>query len=130
MLIPLLVLGGSWFGYKAVRKHFASTPERKAAFEKAMNDQALTSVDLRTLAQGFEKVGLKDFATALRKRAALKEAPPEVKAVRKEVFVKALNSTDPAFIEKVAAAHEAIGAVGAAQDLRMHAESVKAVKDA
>ncbi len=131
MILPLLLLaGGSWFGYKAVKKHYALTPARAAAFDKAMNDMTLTPDQLRGLAQAFEKAGLEKMALALRKRAALKEAPPDVKAARRDVFTKALNSSDPTFIEKVADAHEQIGAVGAAQDLRLHAESVKAVKDA
>jgi len=131
VILPLLLLaGGGWFGIRAIKKHYALTPARQAAFDKAMNDVTLTPEQLRGIAQAFEKAGLETMATALRKRAALKEAPPEVKAARREVFTKALNSNDPALIEKIADAHEQIGAVGAAQDLRLHAESVKAVKDA
>ncbi len=131
MIFPLLLLAsGGFLGHRWYRKRHALTPQRKAAFDNAMNDVNATSESLRVLAQAFEKVGLTDQATTLRKRAVLKEAPPEVKAARREVFTKALNSTDPAFIEKVADAHEKIGAQGAAEALRQQAESVKAVKDA
>jgi len=131
MLLPLLLLSGAgWFGFKKYKEHKAFSPARKAAFERAMNDTAATSASLRSLAEAFEKEGLGDHARALRKRAALKEAPEPIKAARRAVFQKGLNSTDPATVEKIAAAHEAAGATGAAEALRLHAETLKAVKDA
>lgn len=131
MIFPLLLLAsGGFLGHRWYKKRHALTPERKAAFDRAMNDVTSTPDSLRVLALSFEKVGLSDQAKSLRKRAALKEAPPEVKAARREVFTKALNSQDPEFIAKVAEAHEQIGATGAAETLRQQVESVKAVKDA
>jgi len=130
MIFPLLFLSGGFLGLRWYKKRHALTPERKAAFDRAMNDVMATPDSLRALAASFKKVGLSDQATTLMKRAALKEAPPEVKAARREVFTKALNSTDPEFIAKVAEAHEQIGATGAAEVLRQQVESVKAVKDA
>ncbi len=131
MIFPLLLLAsGGFLGLRWYKKRHAFTPDRKAAFDRAMNDTAATPDSLRALAASFDTVGLSDQAKTLRQRAGLKEAPPEVKAARREVFTKALNSTDPTFIEKVADAHEQIGATGAAEALRQQAESVKAVKDA
>lgn len=131
MFLPLLLLStGGFFGWKAYKKHTAMTPERKAAFNAAMNDVTIDPAKLRALAAAFAKEGLTKEAALLTKRAALKEAPPEVKKARQEVFQKALNSNDPTEVERIAAAHEQAGAVGAAEALRLHAESLKTVKDA
>ena len=129
-LIPLLLLStGGWYGYKYHQKRKAFTPERRAIYERAMNS-AMPPEQLQTLAAAFEKEGLTAQALLLRKRAALRSAPPEVKAQRKAIFVQAMNSQNPDAILQVAQAHEDIGAVGAAQDLRFQAETLKAVKDA
>jgi len=129
-LIPVLVASAGWFGWKKYQHTKALTPERKAIFDKAMNDESATSAYLKQLADGFDKEGLAPEAKRLRQRAALKDAPPEVKARRREVFTKALQSTDPDAILAVAAAHEKIGATGAAEALRAQADAVRAVKDA
>jgi hypothetical protein len=130
-LIPALLLGGGgWFGWNEYRRRKALTPERKAIFDKAMNTEDATPTYLRQLADAFAKEGLAKEAKALRQRATLKEAPPEVKARRREVFVKAMQSTDPDAILAVARAHEKIGATGAADALKQQAEAVKAVKEA
>jgi hypothetical protein len=131
MLFPLLLLAtGGWFGHKAYKRYTALTPAREEAFRMAMNAENADPARLRALAAAFEKVGLDKQAKLLRQRAALKEAPPEVKAKRQALFQSALNSKDPDAILKIAAVFEENGATGAAENLRMHAESVKAVGDA
>ena len=130
-LLPLLLLGTSgWFGAKYVREKRAFTPERRAVFERAINNETIAPAQLRELAAAFRKEGLPTQAALLEKRAALKEAPPDVKARRRAVFQKALSSTDPDAILEVAKAHEKIGALGAAETLREHAETVRTVKEA
>jgi hypothetical protein len=130
-LIPALLLGGgSWFGWKELKRRKALTPERKAVFEKAINTEDATPTYLRSLADAFQAEGLVKEAKLLRQRAALKEAPPEVKAKRREIFAKAMQSTNPDAILEVARAHEQIGATGAAEALKAQAEAVRAVKDA
>jgi len=129
-LIPaLLASGAGWLGWKEWKSRKAFTPERRAVFDKAMNTVDATPSYLRQLADAFDKEGLAKQAKLLRQRAALKEAPPEVKARRREVFVKAMQSVDPDAILAVARAHEKIGATGAAEALKEQAEAVRAVKD-
>ena len=131
-LIPALVAAGGWFGFKEYRRHKALTPERKAVFQSAMNasDPSVTPEYLRSLALAFAKEGLDKEAKLLNQRAALKEAPADVKAARREVFLKAMQSTNPDAILDVARAHEKVGATGAAEQLREQAEAVRAVKEA
>lgn len=130
MIFPLVVAGlGGWFGVNEFKKWRAYTPERKAMFEKAMNSP-MDPGQLRAMADSFERDGLKKQAIALRKRASLREAPDSVKAKRREVFKKAMQSTDPRAIESVAKAHEEIGAVGAASALKIQAETLRAVQGA
>lgn len=130
-LIPALLAGGAaWFGHRAYKRRKALTPERKAVFDKAINTEDATPTYLRSLADAFEAEGLTKEAKLLRQRAALKEAPPEIKAKRREIFTKAMQSTNVDAILEVAKAHEKIGATGAAEALKQQAEAVRAVKDA
>lgn len=129
--LPALLIGtGGWFGWKKYQHSKALTPERLAVFTKAMNTEDATPQYLRDLANAFAGYGLDKEAKLLNQRAALKEAPPEVKARRREVFIKAMQSTDVDKILAVARAHEQIGATGAAEKLREQADAVKAVKEA
>jgi hypothetical protein len=133
MLFPLLLIGGagSYFGHKWWKTKQAWTPERKQIFEAAMNADPPKSPDeLRGLAEAFRKEGLTAQATLLEKRAALREAPADLKAKRKAVFTKAMQSNDPKAIRAVADAHEQVGAVGAAEMLRLQADTTEAVKNA
>lgn len=130
-LIPLLLLsGGGYLGHREYKRRKALTPERKDVFAKAMNTEDATPSYLRSLADAFEAEGLGKEAKLLRQRAALKEAPPEVKAKRRAIFSKAMQSTNPDAILAVAKAHEKIGATGAAEALKAQADAVRAVKDA
>ena len=131
-LVPVLLAAGGWFGLKEYRRHKALTPERQAVFQNAMNaaDPSVTSTYLRNLATVFAQAGLDKEAKLLTQRAALKDAPPEVKAARRDVFLKAMQSTNPDAILDVARAHEKEGATGAAEQLRAQAEAVRAVKEA
>lgn len=131
-LVPVLLAAGGWLGLKEYKRYKALTPERKAVFEKAMNsaDPSVTVEYLRELAAAFEKEGLTKEAKLLQQRADLKAAPPEVKAARRDVFLKAMQSSNPDAILDVAKAHQKLGATGAAEALRDHAEAVRAVKEA
>ncbi len=130
--LPLLLLsGGGWLGVREYKKRKALTPARQAVLENALNADPPWPVEkLLALAAAFEKEGLAAQGKMLRQRAALYAAPQAVKDARRAVFMKAINSKDPDAILQVARAHEEIGAVGAAQALRLQAETLKAVKDA
>lgn len=122
IVLPLIVssVGGfAWWRVKK-QKYGKMTPERKKLFEEALKTMT-DPVKLRSLAGTYEKYGLKAEAKELRKRAALREAPAEVKQKRTEVFKKALDSTDPQKVSKVADAYHKIGAYGAADKLRKYA---------
>jgi hypothetical protein len=123
-LFPLAIAGtvgiAAWRKFK---KPPAMTDARKKIFEQAMktlNDPT----KLRTLATEFEKEGLKFQGAELRKRAAIFAAPPEVKAQRKAVFKKAMDSSNPTAIKKVAAAFHKVGHYESAAKLRDYARGL------
>ena len=66
------------------------TPEQKKIYEEALKTLK-DPTKLRKLADEFERNGFKDEADLLRKRAALRELPPEQKAIRREAFRKAIS---------------------------------------
>jgi len=53
-----------------------------------------------------------------------------VKAARRMAFKKAMGSDNPDAILEVAKAHEALGAMGAAAELKLRAANVSALKSA
>jgi len=125
IVLPLIVtsVGGlAWWRVKK-QKYGKMTPDRKKLFEEALKTMK-DPVKLRSLADTYEKYGLKAEAKELRKRAALREAPAAVKEKRTEVFKKALDSTDPHKVSKVADAYHKIGAYGAADKLRKYASGL------
>ena len=133
MLLPIgigLLAGGAWIA-KNQRDKANSSPariaERAAIYETAINTK-LDPDKLRTLAKAFRDEGLIAEATMLEKRAALSEAPPDVKAQRTAVFRQALASDDVQAVREVADAFEALGASGACAKLRAHADGIEAAK--
>jgi ATP-dependent DNA ligase len=129
-LIPIVVIGLAGLGVWKVRsKKGVMTKERQAIFETAM--RVLQDPDkLRQLADAYQKEGLKAQADLLRKRADLRELPPDVKEGRRDAFRKGMASTNIAEIEKLAAMFEKETATGAAKALRDHAKALKAAADA
>jgi hypothetical protein len=128
-MIPVIIAGGiAYWGYKRFIKKGMS-PDRAKIYNEAMRSMA-DPAKLRSLADTFAKEGLTKPAEMLRKRAALREAPDSLKAARRTVFKKAMNSDNPDGILAVAKAHEDLGATGAADALRAQAEVVRAVKTA
>lgn len=122
IVLPLIVssVGGfAWWRVKK-QKYGKMTPERKKLFEEALKTMK-DPVKLRSLANTYQKYGLKAEANELRKRAALREAPQTLKDERTKVFKKALDSTDPQGVSKVADAFHKIGAYGAADKLKKYA---------
>lgn len=105
------------------RKRDKMTPESKRIFEQAMKTLK-EPAKLRTLAAAYEKQGLKAQAAELRKRAAIYDAPPQVKEQRKQVFKKAMNSTNPVAVKKVAAAFQKVGHYEGAAKLRSYARGL------
>lgn len=118
MLLPVAFTIGGLCCWKAFqKKKGVMTPERQAIYDEAMVSLA-DPKGLRDLAEAFQKEGLAYEADMLRKRAALREMPDDVKEKRREVFQEALKSENKEGIAAVANAFESEGAIGAAQKLR------------
>lgn len=100
------------------------TPERQVIYEQALKSKDVKV--LRTMADAFEKEGLKPQAELLRKRANLRELPEETKKARREAFDKGMKSSDVVGIRKLADAFESEGATGAADTLRRYATGLEA----
>jgi len=131
MLIPLLIVGSVLGAAWAAKRHDkipakgVLTPERQVIFETALNE-VVEPGKLRALAEAFRKQGLTSEALILEKRAKLRELAPEIKEARREVYRKAMSSTDPIAIDTIAKAFEDEGAVGAARNLREYAAALRA----
>lgn len=124
-LIPIAIGGlvaGAWWKTKHKK---GLTPERKVIYETALESMK-DPKELRGLADQFETQGLKPEAEMLRKRAALKELPDEVKDARKAALQQGLSSNDPAKVEGLANEFAKTGSTGAATSLRKYAEGLKA----
>ncbi len=125
MLIPLVILGlTAGAGVLAVKRPVGITPERKKVYEEAF--KSLKEPEkLRELAEAFEKEGHKNEADMLRKRALLREAPPEVKQARRAAFKKAMASTNADAVRAMGDAYLSQGASGAARALYQYADGLK-----
>lgn len=134
-LLPIVILGLTAAAWKAKKNrddeaasvnYGVVTPERQVVYETAMND-VLEPEKILKMAEAFDKQGLPNQAELLRKRAALRTLPKEIKLQRKEIFQKAMDIKDPSkkdAIRKVAAAFHGEGAVGSAEALLRYAESL------
>jgi hypothetical protein len=124
MILPLLIFGGLVGGAAyAAKKRAGMTPERQKIFEAALSNLK-DPIALRKLADEFEKAGLKSQAELLRKRAALRELPPETKVKRREAFRAGMASVSKSGVESLANAFAKEGATGAATALRNYAQGL------
>ena len=80
---------------------------------------------LNSLANAFDEVGKNAQADLLRKRAALRELPPDVKKARKAEFKRLLSSKDAAEVEAAANKAASEGATGQAEALRNYAQGLR-----
>jgi len=132
-MLPVLIIGGVVLatGCAAIakssrdRKRAVMTSERRAIYDAAMT--TLKDADkLRSLADAFESVGLSEQADMLQKRADLRELPDDIKEGRREAFRAMMRNTDPSYVNRVASAFEAAGAVSAAANGRLYAAGLSA----
>lgn len=119
------VIGGlavlAWLRAPSQKK--VLSPEHLVIFETAMTDLH-HSGKLRELADAFDKYGAKTEAAILRKRAATRDLPKEVKKQRGDVFRQAMASKDPDVVESIALLFEQQACTGAARELYTRARSL------
>jgi hypothetical protein len=126
MLVPIAIVSVIGYGtYRAFKRPriVGMTAKRMKIFQSAV----VTLKDpekLRILAQSYEDNGCIAEARVLRQRAALRELPKETKLQRRLVFSRAIRSSNIEGVRKAAAAFAGEGAMGAAANLRRHAESL------
>jgi hypothetical protein len=101
------------------------TAKRQLIYTHAL-ESIKSPKDLKTLADAFSGEGLEVEAGMLRKRAALRELPSDVKEQRRAFFRRGMSSDNPDTIDRVASAFEGEGALDAAKALHDHAEAVRA----
>lgn len=102
--------------------------ERQVIYETALNT-VKDPAKLRSLAEVYRGQGLTAEADMLAKRAALQELPEETKEARREVFRKAMASTNVDAILTLAAAYDSEGCTGAAQNLRKYAAGLTVAEE-
>ena len=127
MLIPLLIAGlAAGAAYKVTTsKKGIMTPQRRMIFNAALTKQPpLPSDQLRALATTFDDEGLPAYADVLRKRADIRDLPPEKKEARQAAVKKALSSNDSVAVRAMAGAFDSEGATFTAQKLRDYADGL------
>ncbi len=134
IVLPIIILGlaGASAVAQSRRAKKAINPqtlaERRVVYETALNT-VKDPVKLRQLAAVYHKEGLMTEADMLSKRAALQELPEDVKEARREVFRKAMASTNVDAILILARAYDGEGCTGAAQNLRKYAAGLSAAEE-
>ena len=126
MLLPIAIVTTVIYAVRKASKR-KSTAGMTATRMRIYQSALVTLKDpekLRRLAQVFEDEGCVAEARVLRQRAALRDLPKETKIQRRLVFSRAIRSSNVDAVRKVAAAFAGEGAVGAAANLRRHAESL------
>ena len=126
VILGALAVGTGVAIYKKHKKG-GMTPQRKQIFEAAIKTLK-DPVKLRSLADSFDKEGLKAEATILRKRAAIFSASPEVVAQKKSVFKTAMKSSKPEAVTKVAQEFHKQGHFEVANQLRNYAKGLLHIK--
>ncbi len=128
-LVPVAVgaasLGGFYL-YKQRKYSLAMTPERIKVYEQALSSLK-DQTKLRVLADEFEKAGCVKEAQHLRKRAALRDLSPAEKKVNSNRYKAAMAAMKSSQVHGEADYFEEIGADGAAKNLRMKAQALRAV---
>jgi len=124
-LIPAAVVALAGAG---VYVHKKRKPKKMSAEQEKIYSAALKTLKdtakLRGLADTYQKEGFKHEADMLRKRAALRELPPETKKARKAAFKAGLQSKDPVKVNRLAEMFHKEGAVGVADKLRQYAKGL------
>jgi hypothetical protein len=101
------------------------TPRRALVYTRAM-ESIKSPADLNKLADSFAGEGLHAQANMLRKRAALRDLPQDMKNQRRMIFRKAMCSDNIAAIRDVAAQFAEQGSTDAAKMILTHAIAVEA----
>lgn len=104
------------------------TAERKALFERAMQSEG-DPEKIEKLAEAFEHEELRVQAELLRQRAALRRLPPEQVKKREQWFYRALCSSKPEAVDKLAEQYKNEGAIVAYRVLRDHAAALRGLVD-
>jgi hypothetical protein len=125
MLIPIAVVLGTATLYRIYRRprRVGMTGKRRQIYESALVTLKQPE-KLRALATAFEGEGLIAEADLLKKRAAIRELPKAKREARREVFRKAIQSSNIPAIRAVADEFRAAGCTGAAANLYAHADSL------
>jgi hypothetical protein len=125
MLIPIAVVLGTATLYRIYRRppRMGMTGKRRQIYESALVTLKQPE-KLRALATAFEGEGLIAEADLLNKRAAIRELPKAKREARREVFRRAIQSSNIPAIRAVADEFRAAGCTGAAANLYAHADSL------
>jgi|SRR6185436_1190922 len=123
--LGLLGFAAWWKKTGRGKKPKGLTAERQLLFDNTMTDER-DPEKIRKIADLFAlDPTLKTQTELLRRRAALGDAPAEIKEARREAFRKGMRSTNPQGIEDLADAYEKCGALGSAKALRLYAKGLR-----
>lgn len=124
MIVETVTIGLIFLAWKNSSQKGVWTPERREMYEAALKELK-DPEKLRKLAEHMERAGFPVEANVLRRRADLRAADPAKKEERRQVYEKAMKSTNIAAILRIADMFEAMTATGSAKQLREHARDVQ-----
>lgn len=137
--IPLIAIGllgaGAYLAKRHAKKNAAVvhgdgetegvlTPERQVIYDTAMNE-CQDANQILNVAKAMESEGFKEHGAALRKRAALRSLPKDLKDARRAIFKQMMAEKNKARVLRVADAFQTEGATGAAEALRKYASGLE-----
>ena len=128
-LLPVTVVGlaaaAGVVAHKRAKKKRKKgmSPDQEKIYSAALQNLK-DPAKLIELADKYADQGFKHEAEMLRKRAKLRQLPPDVKKQRKEAFRKGLKLQDPDKVQKLADLFEKEGATGSADALRKYAKGL------
>ncbi len=125
ILLPTAVAGlAAWAFFKKKKPRGVMSPEQKMIYKTAL-EELKEPEKLLALADAFEKEGFTEQAELLRKRAAIRSQPDDVKAAHKAAFRKGMASVNPLAARNLAKAFHSMGAVGSAAALNNYASGLE-----
>ena len=131
MIVPIVIGITALAAIKSKKKEVVPVDAKTAAERRVVYEAALACKDtskLKAISKVFRDEGCIVEADMLDKRVALREAPADIKAQRKEALRKGLACQDPSKVRELADAFDEIGTTGASAILNRYATGLENVQ--
>lgn len=119
-LIPVALGVGTLYAWHKAKGKAKLSPEKKKQFEDALRNTK-DSAALNTLADSFDKEGMRAEASELRRRASIIDMPAEKKEELRAAYKLGLSAKEPGPVKVLAEKFHKAGFYGSARNLRDYA---------